>query len=175
MAGRRVRPGRGLQRARRLGSGAGNERPGWVDMPMHSRKLNLERLFDASYERVMHNDQRGKRFIHRFYERFIDASPLVREKFRDTDMQRQIGMLEKSLHYVAYLFSTPEIYSYVEEIAQLHSRRERDIPPQLYDLWLEQLIETVRECDPEFDTDVELAWRLSLARGIAYMKFMYDK
>ena len=142
---------------------------------MRSKRVNIEQVFDASYERVMRQELAGRAFIPAFYDRFIDSSPLVREKFRDTDMGRQIAMLEKSLHYVAYLFSSPDIYSYVEEIALLHSARGKDIPPQLYDLWLETLIDTVREFDPEFGIDVELGWRLSLARGIAYMKFMYDK
>lgn len=137
-------------------------------------KLNFEHLFDASYERVMRARPEAPSFLRAFYDRFIGASPEVREKFRHTDMARQIGMLEKSLHYVAYLFSTPELYSHLERTAKLHDRRERDIPPHLYDLWLETLIQTVREYDPEFDDNVELAWRLSLARGIAYMKFMYD-
>lgn len=144
-------------------------------MEMQTRTLNIEKVFDASYERVMRTTRSGRTFIRAFYERFIDASPLVRAKFAGTDMSRQIGMLEKSLHYVAYLFGSPEIYSYVERIARLHSRRDKDIPPELYDLWLEKLIETVAEFDEAFDADVELAWRLSLARGIAYMKFMYDR
>ncbi len=32
-----------------------------------------------------------------------------------------------------------------------------------------------RRYDPEFDEDVELAWRLKMAPGIDYMSFQYDK
>ncbi|MGE0386245.1 MAG: globin [Gammaproteobacteria bacterium] len=137
--------------------------------------LNFEKVFDASYERAISRDVGGKTFIQTFYDRFIGASPQVQEKFRNTDMTRQIAMLEKSLHYVAYLFNTPAFYSSVERIAALHSRAQKDIPPPMYDLWLESLIDTVREFDPKFDNEVELAWRLSLARGIAYMKFMHGR
>ncbi len=138
-------------------------------------KLDLEQIFDASYERVMARELDGRRFINAFYERFINADPRVREKFAHTDMSRQIAMLEKSLHYLAYLFSTQEIYGYIENTARIHGREQHDIPPDLYDMWLEQLIATVAEFDPEFDRKVELAWRLSLARGITYMKFMYNR
>ena len=136
-------------------------------------KLDLEQVFDASYERVMAGPKDGRAFIQAFYERFIDADPRVREKFANTDMSRQVAMLEKSLHYLAYLFSTQEIYAYIENTARIHGREQHDIPPDLYDVWLEQLIATVAEFDPRFDRKVELAWRLSMARGIAYMKFMY--
>lgn len=138
-------------------------------------KLNIETTFDGSYERVLGRSAEGKNFFDAFYQNFIAASPVVREKFKNTDMKRQRAMLEKSLHYVAYLFTSYEIYSYIQEIAVLHSRKNLNIQPELYDLWLETLIQTVRDFDPDFDADVELAWRLSLARGIAYMKFMYSR
>jgi hypothetical protein len=42
-------------------------------------------------------------------------------------------------------------------------------------MWLESLIKTVADYDPEFDLDVELSWRVVLSSGITYMKFKYDK
>jgi hypothetical protein len=38
------------------------------------------------------------RFLHRFYERFMGASPRVRELFRHTDFDRQIAVLRASLY-----------------------------------------------------------------------------
>ena len=90
-------------------------------------------------------------------------------------MHRQVAMLEKSLHYIAYLFTHDEVYDHVRRVARIHDRAHHDIPPELYDLWLESLIDTVREFDPQFTADIELAWRLVLARGIAYMKFMHGR
>ena len=46
--------------------------------------------------------------------------------------------------------------------------------PELYEAWLDSLIATARESDPDFDDELELAWRVVLAPGIAYMKFRYD-
>jgi len=138
-------------------------------------KLNIETTFDSSYERILSKSAESGNFFDAFYEKFINASPIVKDKFKNTDMKRQRAMLEKSLHYVAYLFTNQEIYSYIQEIAELHNRKNLDIRPELYDLWLESLIDTVRDFDSDFDDDVELAWRLSLARGIAYMKYMYAK
>ena len=64
---------------------------------------------------------------------------------------------------------------YLEKIAQKHSQSAHDIPPQLYDLWLDTLVKTVKEFDPDFNEEVELSWRLVLSSGITYMKFKYDK
>ncbi|HSP56757.1 MAG TPA: hypothetical protein VLO12_00455, partial [Halomonas sp.] len=55
-----------------------------------------------------------------------------------------------------------------------HGREHLDIPPHLYDLWLEALIETVRRFDDQYTDEAELAWRLVMAPGIVYMKFHYD-
>ncbi len=135
---------------------------------------DFEQLFDESYNRALASKVDGKGFMERFYERFINASPVVREKFKKTDMHLQQQMLETSIHYLAYLFSSTQVTQHIEQIARIHSRVDHDIPVDLYDLWLDELIETLREFDSEFDDDIELSWRLTLARGIAYMKFKYN-
>jgi hemoglobin-like flavoprotein len=58
---------------------------------------------------------------------------------------------------------------YLEYIAKQHDRHHLDIEPELYELWLEALIDTVRECDNEFNAEVEQAWRSVLRYGIDYM------
>ncbi|MFT6905519.1 MAG: hypothetical protein ACJAS1_002175 [Oleiphilaceae bacterium] len=40
----------------------------------------------------------------------------------------------------------------------------------MYDIWLDSLISTVEEFDPEFDNDIDQAWREVLAPGIAFIK-----
>jgi hemoglobin-like flavoprotein len=62
---------------------------------------------------------------------------------------------------------------YLEEIADLHSSRRMDIKPEMYDLWLECLIQTLREFDPLFDDKVERVWRSLMNRGIGLMKSKY--
>ena len=62
---------------------------------------------------------------------------------------------------------------YLEYIAKRHDRHHLNIEPELYELWLEALIDTVRECDPEFDATVEKTWRSVLRYGIDYMVSHY--
>ena len=60
-------------------------------------------------------------------------------------------------------------------LAQVHSRAGNDIAPDLYDCWLDCLVSTVGDFDPQFTPEVELAWRLTLAPGIACLRFGYDQ
>ncbi len=136
--------------------------------------MSYERIFDKSFDRVSAQTCGGREFFQAFYERFLDASPEVRAKFRDTDMAHQRRMLKKSFFSLVAFYASGSVDNILERIALNHGVHGLDIPPRLYDLWLECLVETVREFDPGFEDDVELAWRLVLSTGITYMKFKYD-
>jgi hemoglobin-like flavoprotein len=115
-------------------------------------------------------------FLEEFYDRFMDSSEEVREKFRGTDMKRQARVLADSLYVVAVAVQGEEgsvARSALPGIAERHSRRDRDIRPELYDLWIECLVETARARDLQFGPDVEAAWRHTLAFGADYMKQRY--
>lgn len=136
----------------------------------------LEQLFNESYERVIGLRGGGPgrdRFFDRFYELFTDASEEVREKFANTDMERQRRMLRQSLAYLVNYYASHNVDEFLLRIAVRHSRADLDIRPGLYDLWMEKLLETVAEFDRQFDEDVARGWRQVLAPGIAYMRSMY--
>ena len=136
--------------------------------------LDFDVIFKNSYERVLgkQNSQKNE-FFTSFYERFIDSSPLVAEKFKYIDMQAQKVMLKQSIFHLLNLFSTRKIPKNLKQIAQKHDRNHADISPDLYYLWQECLIETVAEFDEKFSTDVELAWRLVCSQGIAFMNHVH--
>jgi hemoglobin-like flavoprotein len=115
-------------------------------------------------------------FLEAFYERFIASSEEIRAKFAGTDMRRQVRMLEDSLYVVAVAVQGEDgslARGDLPRIAARHSRKDLDVRPGLYDLWLECLIETVRRHDPEFSADVEAAWRETMAFGIDLMRAGY--
>ncbi len=127
-------------------------------------------LFNDSFERCRTNP----RFLDRFYDLFLGSSPTVAAKFTQTDLSRQKMMLTISLYIFIDLAYRGELtYPYIDRIAQVHSRTGKDIPAELYTLWLESLIQAVRECDPRFDPPTEAAWRRVLGIGIAYMTARY--
>ncbi|WP_322001378.1 globin [Marinobacter alexandrii] len=136
--------------------------------------MSFDDIFDASFRRVQ--VPRGKRvsFFEAFYRNFLMSSPQVRVLFRNTDMAVQRRMLKKSFFSLVSFYASGTVDDVLRKTAEMHSARQLNIDPYLYDLWLECLIDTVREYDPLFSDDVELAWRLILSSGITYMKFGYD-
>ena len=112
-------------------------------------------------------------FLESFYERFVGSSEEVREKFKNTDMRRQARVLEDSLYVVANAVQGEEnslARGALPAIAARHGRQDRDIPPHLFDLWIECLVETVRSHDPQLTPAVEAAWRETLTFGADYMR-----
>jgi hemoglobin-like flavoprotein len=115
-------------------------------------------------------------FMEGFYQSFVASSEEVREKFRNTDLQRQAQMLSDSLYVLAVAVQGQEgslAWGDMPRLAARHSRKDLDIRPALYDHWLTCLLDTVRRHDPQFTPEIEAAWRATLAVGITYMKSRY--
>ena len=82
-------------------------------------------------------------------------------------------MLKTSLYTMMIASGESERDLHLERLARRHSRAELDIRPALYDLWLDRLLQAVREFDPLFDIETEAAWRNVLQPGIDFMKSRY--
>jgi hemoglobin-like flavoprotein len=125
----------------------------------------------ASLSRCLENPG----FLERFYELFMASSEEVREKFRDTDFSRQRAVLRDSLYAMMTAAGTASgpAHLALEDLARRHSRAELDVRPELYTLWLDTLIQAVKECDASFSEELEEAWRGSLSAGIELMKAAY--
>jgi hemoglobin-like flavoprotein len=130
--------------------------------------------FERSFARLR-EPGRVEQFLDHFYQRFIAADPAVAEKFGATDMAHQKQMLRESLAEMAEFALTRQSNPYIVTLARIHGVRGRDIPVRLYDLWLDCLVETVREVDPEATDSVALGWRIVLVPGIEFMKFYRDR
>ncbi len=126
-------------------------------------------LFNDSIERC----SRSPEFLDRFYALFLASSDTVARKFAHTDLKKQARMLKTSLYIMMLASGAAERSAHLERIAGLHSRAELDIKPELYDLWLDRLVQAVREFDPMFDQKTEDAWRHVLQPGIEFMKSRY--
>ncbi len=130
---------------------------------------NYDQIFNDSYERIMYRGDQGDAFFTQFYQSFVESSVEVQQIFAKVDMTRQKLMMQRSL-YMAMDFASSRIETEtVRKYAHIHGRSGHAIPLHLYDLWLENLIDTVRIFDPKCDLDVELAWRLVLTPLIQYM------
>ena len=132
-------------------------------------------LFSESYERVLQFTDENKKFLDRFYEIFFSKSTTIAELFKNTNMGTQKTMLQDSILYMKDFCTSGRPNEYMQRIAKVHSKSDKNIPREFYDVWLDSLIEAAREYDSEFTDETEKAWRTALAPGIRYMKHMYDK
>ncbi len=83
-------------------------------------------------------------------------------------------MLRQSCWHMVTFSEKRQASEELRDVAVIQSRRDLNIAAPLYDIWLDSLIEAVRLFDTQFSDEVELAWRVVLAPGIAYMRFRYD-
>jgi hemoglobin-like flavoprotein len=115
-------------------------------------------------------------FLRSFYERFMDSSGEVAGKFAHTEFPRQTRVLADSLYVMAVAAeSGPEgvVWKELDRLALRHARSDLDVRPEFYDSWLECLVSTAREHDPEFSPEIDAAWRETLAPGIEYLRSRY--
>ena len=140
--------------------------------------MDIESCFQASYARLVGEGvgitDRGQRFFSRFYDHFIASSSEVEKKFINTDMERQVQMLQKSMYQMMSFYLLGTDGEHLQKIALSHARNHYDISPELYDLWLDALLHTVSELDDGFTPEAGLAWRIVMTPGILYMKHYYD-
>jgi hemoglobin-like flavoprotein len=135
--------------------------------------LDHGEIFTQSYWRVVNETVDIDDFVDTFYQKFLNSSDEVREKFKNTDFERQRRMLAQSFLHIESVYTESTTSERMQEIAQIHSKQGRDIPPHLYDLWISCLIETASEYDKEFDESVAAAWRTVMRPGIEFMKAYY--
>ena len=130
----------------------------------------IAETFQQSLGRCLQNGD----FLEAFYEKFLASSDEVRERFAGTDLKRQKAVLRSSLYLIARAaLGFEDGRRHLEQVAQAHGRAALDIAPHLYDLWLESLLSTASQYDPEFGPAVERAWRLLLSESIAHMVRVY--
>jgi hemoglobin-like flavoprotein len=128
------------------------------------------RLAKSSFERCCEVPD----FFICFYRNFFRQSPTVEPLFAKTDFTRQHRLLRHAIGLLLIFPHQPVSEpSLLERVATRHSRRDLGIDPSLYPDFVESLIHTVAEHDPEFSSEVEHAWRETIAPGIAYMRAAY--
>jgi hemoglobin-like flavoprotein len=135
---------------------------------------NYDEVFAASFRRVLGEGAYSPVFTERFYTGFLATSNEVAQRFAHTDMGQQKTMLHDSLLLLVDFNQNRRLSPQMARLAEVHSREGQDITADLYTLWLNALVNTVKEFDGDFNDEIELAWRLTLAPGIAYLQFGYD-
>ncbi|MGB6001437.1 MAG: globin [Thermoanaerobaculia bacterium] len=129
----------------------------------------------ATFDQSLHRCDNNPEFLDLFYERFLASSPKVKQKFENTDFAKQKRLLRASFYLILLASEDPENgpERYLGYLAARHSTSDLDIGSELYDLWLDSLLATVKECDPEYSPEVEEVWERMMEIGIDYMLRRY--
>ncbi len=110
-----------------------------------------------------------------FYRNFFRVCPEAAPLFAKTNFERQHKLLQHAIGLLLAFPNQPRTEpTILTRVADRHSRRELAINPAFHGPFVESLIETVREHDPQFSAVTEDAWRRAIAPGIAYMQSRYE-
>ena len=121
-----------------------------------------------SYSRCL----RAQGFFPSFYDRLLASDPAVPPMFAHTEFPKQHKLLQHGLGLLLSYAKRPDD-TLLERIAARHSAGGVNVPPEMYGIFVDELLETVREHDPRCDDEVEAAWREAVAPGISFMQSRY--
>ena len=129
---------------------------------------------DEDVQRSFARCERAGDFAEFFYERFLASSPRIAPYFAETDFNRQRNVLRDSVQLMAHRdVADPEMRTMLDNLGKAHGRRGRNIPPDLYELWLDSICATVKELDPEWSDELERKWRVRMRAGMQVIMAAY--
>ena len=112
-------------------------------------------VFHASLKRC----ESSEGFYHRFSKIFMETAEEVRDRFRNTDFERQVRMLRASITMAALVSQdNRQVRLHIKRLAASYGHAGYDIPPRLFEVWLDCLLNAVEECDPKFDKTIRRVW-----------------
>lgn len=130
--------------------------------------MNDTDLVFQSYGRCCQNDD----FFVDFYHSFMASSDAIRNRFAKTDMAAQRHLLRNGImQLILVARGMPD--RKLRALGESHNRNNFNILPEWYDFWLESLLKTVRQHDPEYTPELRQAWQEVLKPGIQLIRGAY--
>jgi hemoglobin-like flavoprotein len=117
----------------------------------------------------------GKSFVSAFYKRLMETSDDIKKRFEHIDMESQADTLAHAI-VMSFLFVDKNHESAtrcLNNVRESHSRHNLNIPPHLYDVWLECMIETVGACDPHANDQLLTDWHEVMSMAITHIREGY--
>ena len=128
-------------------------------------------IVKRSYGRCVITRQSKEKFFQHFYTHFLNSDPTIRKMFERTVFEKQITMLKNAIS-MSILFAEKQdelAKDVLTGIRNSHSRRKLNVKPEYYSLWLNSLIDTLKNCDPQFNQQLEAEWRAMMQVSIDYI------
>lgn len=113
--------------------------------------------------------------VEAFYPRFLKADPRIAPYFANTDMAKQKGILKQAfVHALQFAAGVPESVETVGFLGETHCKSRMNILPELYTVFLNTVLETLSAADPQWNKQLESAWRSQLQPVANAMISRYD-
>lgn len=115
-------------------------------------------------------------FFDDFYKEFTGQSLEIRQMFANTEMPAQKEALRAGLTFLIMYAEgkSPFAAEKLDKLGSSHSRTRINVRPDLYPLWMQSLITTVKKHVPTFNETSLKAWQSVLQHGVNRIKSHYN-
>ncbi|MDX8395898.1 MAG: globin domain-containing protein [Mariprofundaceae bacterium] len=117
----------------------------------------------------------GRSFVTAFYAKLMDTHHDIRKYFEGADMEAQTDNLARAI-IMSFMFVDQDQHAATQclnKVRESHDRHHLNIAPELYDVWLRCLIETVSFCDPDADSALLEDWHSVMTISIEHVRQGY--
>jgi len=105
----------------------------------------------------------------------MQSSDDIRQRFEHIDLEAQADILAHSI-VMSFLFVDKDhqvAARSLDKVRESHSRANLNVPPELYDIWLTCMIETVAVCDPQAEETLLRDWHTVMSVAINHIREGY--
>ena len=122
----------------------------------------------ASYARCLGTPD----FLLTFYRNFFRACPAAEPMFAGIEIARQAKLLQHALGLLlAFPATSDHEPTVLTRLAVKHGPEGLNIDPDWYPVFVEALVKSAAEHDPEFTPATADAWREAVKPGMEYMQW----
>ncbi|WLQ14372.1 hypothetical protein O5O45_00260 [Hahella aquimaris] len=130
--------------------------------------------FRDSFARCFGDVGSDVRFVDDFYVRLKASDAKVSAIFNRRPIEQQVHAVRSAVYALEEYATNGQPDNTLRLIEASHNHQTMGLTPNMYELWLSCLLETVLCHDKTYDDDVRKAWELTLRPGIDYLKQTLD-
>lgn len=113
---------------------------------------------------------KGEPLARTFYDAFLARDPEVRRLFAHTDFDRQRDLFLHGIYsLIDYARGGATGRMGIRRLSRIHGAGGMNITRRMYDLWIQCLLDALREHDPEWSPELRVRWEQVLRLGIDAM------
>ena len=116
-------------------------------------------------------------FASTFYKHLFFLKPSFKEVFKNTDWNNQERLLTFAIEHLSHFLNGNEKDSFhrqqIVRISETHSKKNMNIHPHDYYYWIDAMVLTVKEVDPQWHDDLSYYIRECLFFPISFIISRY--